>query len=57
MLMYTQDKNKVYRKIFDGENFVTQVRIFDTEDEATKFVNSGKYESNTMIVSSATFVG
>ena len=49
--MYTQDKNKVYRKIYDGENFVTQVRIFDTEDEATQFINSGKYESNTMIVS------
>lgn len=49
--MYTQDKNKVYRTIFDGENFVKQVRIFDTEDEATEFVNGGKYEPNTMIVS------
>ena len=48
--MYRQEGNKVYRRIFDGENFVTQVRIFDTEDEATDFVNSGKYESNTMIV-------
>lgn len=49
--MYKQEGNKVYRKIFDGERFVTQVREFNSEEAAAYFVRNSELEPNVVYVS------
>lgn len=49
--MYRQEGNKVYRKIFDGERFVTQVKEFNSEEAASDWVESNIVEPNTIYVS------